>query len=161
MTDTTIVTKEQMLEYVTEARRLLARVQDPMWAISPEQTDAEHLADYEKTLAKTREAFPEMEGKTVMNMVMGDGGIVYAFTGHSPTSADRAKALVGFIHTMPFLLDTLVAWVEQQEQHSARVSELLQHNSAQLTENRAQRAIIQQQKTQIVWLLNQIPGAAA
>ncbi|WLA43971.1 hypothetical protein QNJ95_22110 [Bradyrhizobium elkanii] len=157
MTDTT-VTKEQMLAYVADARRLLAQVQDPIWAITPKQTDEEHLADYEVTLARTRVAFPEMEEKTEMNMVLGEGGIVYAFTGHSPTAADRAKALVGFIRTMPFLLDSLVASLEQKEQHSARVTELLQHNNVQLTENREQRAEIKRLQARVKWLLELVPG---
>ncbi|MCW2077872.1 UNVERIFIED_ORG: hypothetical protein M2193_000047 [Bradyrhizobium japonicum] len=158
MTDTTIVTKEQMLAYVAEARRLLAQVQDPIWAVTPKQTDAEHLADYQVTMARTRVAFPEMEETTEMNMVIGEGGIVYAFTGHSPTAADRAKALVGFIRTMPFLLDSLVASLDQQEQHSARVTELLQHNNAQLTENREQRAQIRRLEARVKWLLELVPG---
>ncbi len=45
-----------------------------------------------------------------------------------------------------------------KREHSARVSELIEHNTKQLMENRAQRAIIAQQKAQILWLLNQIPG---
>ncbi|MEY9147477.1 hypothetical protein [Bradyrhizobium elkanii] len=156
MTDT-IVTKEQMLAYVADARRLLAQVQDPIWAVTPTQTDAEHLADYKSTLARTRVAFPEMEETTQMNMVLGEGGIVYAFTGHSPTAADRAKALVGFIRTMPFLLDSLVASLEAKEEHSARVTELLQHNNAQLTENREQRAEIKRLQARVKWLLELVP----
>lgn len=46
----------------------------------------------------------------------------------------------------------------EQKRLNDRITELLEHNNKQLMENRAQRQIIAQQKIQIVWLLNQIPG---
>jgi hypothetical protein len=46
----------------------------------------------------------------------------------------------------------------EQKRLNDRITELLEHNNDQLMENRKQRAIIAQQKQQIVWLLNQIPG---
>lgn len=49
----------------------------------------------------------------------------------------------------------------EQKRLNDRIAELLDHNSKQLMENRAQRAIIQNQKIQIMWLLSQIPGVQA
>jgi hypothetical protein len=49
----------------------------------------------------------------------------------------------------------------EQKRLNDRITELLEHNNAQLMENRKQRAIIAQQKAQIGWLLSQIPGAQA
>jgi hypothetical protein len=46
----------------------------------------------------------------------------------------------------------------EEKRLNDRIVELLNHNSEQLKENRAQRAIIKNQQTQIMWLLSQIPG---
>lgn len=154
------VTDEKKLEFVSQARQLLALFQDPIWGATAEQTDQMHLTDYCETLDETRKNF-DLPEETAMHAVMGDGGIVYAFTGNSPTSGDRAKALVGFIYTMPFLLDSVVELIDLKRSTSARVTELIEHNTAQLLENRAQRETIRQQQAKIEWLLSQIPGVAA
>lgn len=43
-------------------------------------------------------------------------------------------------------------------EHSARVSELLDHNSQLLMQNRAQRATILKLKNQVAWLLDNLPA---
>ncbi|MCA1379521.1 hypothetical protein I6F34_01630 [Bradyrhizobium sp. BRP05] len=160
MTDAIEATTDQRkLEYVTEARRLLALFQDPIWGATAAQTDEEHLADYKSTLAKTREYYPELPEKTEIHAVMGEGNVVFAFTGNAPNSGERARALVGFIHTMPYLLDSLVELIELKRTHSDRVSELIQHNTMQLMENRAQRDTILKLQAQVQFLMDQIPGA--
>jgi hypothetical protein len=155
---TEIVTKEKLAEFTSEARRLLAMFQDPVWASTDEQTDEQHLADYTKVLARTRLHFPDMQEKTLMNSVMNEGDQVLCFTGNSPTSPDRARAIVGFLRNMPFLLNALEALVELRQVHSARVTELITHNSEQLMENRAQRQTIRQQQAMIDWLMSNVPG---
>jgi hypothetical protein len=107
-------TKEQQLEWIAEARRLLVLFQDPIWAATAEQTDQMHLTDYCETLDKTRKHF-NLPEETPMHAVMGKGDVIYAYTGNSPTSADRAKAIVGFILTMPFLLDAVEALIDRKD----------------------------------------------
>lgn len=154
------VTDEKRLEFATQARQLLALFNEPFWGATREQTDEMHLADYCETLAKGRADLGLAE-ETAMNAVMGPGDIVYAFTGNTPNAGDRAKALVGFINTMPFLLDALEELIELKRTHSARVTELIEHNSEQLMENRAQREVIRQQQAKIDWLMKQIPSVEA
>jgi hypothetical protein len=96
-----------LVDFIEEARRLLPLMQDPVWAATNEQSDADHLSDYAHTLAKTREHFTDMPENTVMNMVIGDGNVIFALVGNSPESADRARAIVGFLRSMPTLLDQL------------------------------------------------------
>lgn len=47
---------------------------------------------------------------------------------------------------------------DSEKRLNDRIVELLEHNNQQLMENRKQRQVIAQQKTQICWLLSQIPG---
>ena len=156
---TETVTKDQIMQLLGDARRALALFQDPVWAATKEQTDEEHLADYAKTLAATRAHYTGMPETTQKHWVMGEGDLVLAFTGNSPKSPLRAEALVGFLRVMPFLLDSLEASLTLKEEHSDRVSELIQHNTEQLMENRAQRATIRKLQAQVSWLMDQIPGA--
>ncbi len=103
----TEVLAQDQLKFIAEARRLLALMQDPVWSVTEAKPDADHVVDHAVTLAKTREYFPRLPKSTVMNMVVGEGNRVFAFTGNSPDAADRAKALVGFLQAMPYLLTAL------------------------------------------------------
>ncbi|MHC2552471.1 hypothetical protein [Bradyrhizobium elkanii] len=154
------VTDEKRLEFATQARQLLALFNEPFWGATRGQTDEMHLADYCETLAKGRTDLGLAE-ETTMHAVMGPGDIVYAFTGNTPNAGDRAKALVGFINTMPFLLDALEELIDLRRTHSARVTELITHNSEQLMENRSQRDTIRQLKATVAFLMQQIPGVQA
>lgn len=90
-----------------------------------------------------------------MNMIDSEIGVL-AFTGNTPRAPDRARALVGFLRNMPFLLDSVEELIELRRIHSKRVSELIEHNTAQLLENRAQRATIRSLKLRDEWMLNKL-----
>ncbi|WP_316201029.1 MULTISPECIES: hypothetical protein [unclassified Bradyrhizobium] len=152
------VSDQKKLEFVADARRFLEMFPGHVWGATKELTDEEHIEDYRNVLAKTREAFPDLPERTAMNAVMTSDALLYAFTGNAPLSADRAKALNGFLASMPALLNSVEELIALKSLFSTRVRELLDHNTKQLMENRAQRAIIENQKAQIMWLLNQIPG---
>jgi len=100
------IIKSQM-NFIAEARRVLAYLQDPVWAASEAKPDEDHVTDYASTIAKTREHFPKLPKNTEMQMVLGDGDVVFALTGNSPDAAERARAIVGFLRSMPYLLDDL------------------------------------------------------
>jgi hypothetical protein len=150
------VTKEQKIAFIKEARRLLALFHDPVWAVTPEQTDEEHLAEYNSTLARTREHFSSLPTNTAMNAVMGEGDTILAFTGNSPDAPDRARAIVGFVHSMPYLLNSLEALLAINETFDKRVTELIEHNTAQLMENREQRRTIRALQAREKWLLEKL-----
>ncbi|MGX9944988.1 hypothetical protein ACTG4Q_21220 [Bradyrhizobium denitrificans] len=150
------VTNDMVRAFTSEARRLLALFQDPEWRGTPEQTDEEHAEDFAKTLARTRQIFPDMPEKTSIHWVGIEGDLAVAITGNAPASGDRAKAIVGFLRNMPFLLDAVEKLVDQQDEHSARVTELIEHNTTQLLENRTQRDTIRQLQGQVDLLLKSI-----
>jgi hypothetical protein len=152
---------QNKLAFVSEARKLLALFQDPEWRATAEQTDEEHVADFTRTLAGTRQTFPGLQKKTCIHWIGIEGDNALAVTGNAPDSGDRARALVGFLRNMPFLLEAVEKLINQQKDHAVRVSELIEHNTVQLMENRAQRETIRKQQAKIDWLLNNIPGVQA
>ncbi|WP_316207527.1 hypothetical protein [Bradyrhizobium sp. SZCCHNR3118] len=99
--------RENIQEVISEARRALQLFRDAEWCATAEQTDQEHHDDYKTILAGTRSGYPEMPEKNRLHFIKGDGGKTLAVTGNSPTSGDRARALVAFIQVMPILLDML------------------------------------------------------
>jgi hypothetical protein len=149
---------EQKLNEIDEARRMMEFISEPVWSQTKEQTDAEHLKDYEGTLKRTRESFPEMPASTAMNFItLGETGIVLAYVGHSPTSADRARAMVGFLKSMPTVFDNIIEMMGNEIWLRRRCDELLVHNNEQLEENRMQRQNIRQLRAQVEHLLSTIP----
>ena len=144
----------QKLAFVKEARQLLALFNDPAWATSAQKDDEGHVIDFADAISDTRENHPGLPEGTAMSMVLGEGDKILAYTGNTPEAALRAKAIVGFIHSMPGLLAAL----ESSVTFDQRVSELLDHNSTQLMENRALRETIRKLNARINWLLDRIPG---
>lgn len=156
MTEKTDV--EVKLDFIAEARRLLSFFKNPEWVVTSERADDHQLTEYAHELSKARGYFTGLPESTSMNMVMGANDVVIAITGSSEESAERAKAIVGFLLVMPDILDDMTESIEKDEASKARITELIQHNNAQLFENRAQREVIRQLKIKIDWLLEQIPG---
>jgi hypothetical protein len=148
---------EQKLAFIQEARQLLALFNDPAWAAGAQKEDEGHVIDFAEAIVDTRQDHPGLPEETAMSMVLGEGDKILAYTGNTPGAALRAKAIVGFIHSMPGLLATLEASITFEQ----RVSELLDHNSKQLMENRALRETIRQLNARLDWLLDRIPGVAA
>jgi hypothetical protein len=148
---------EQKLAFIKEARELLALFNDPAWATSAQQEDERHVIDFAEAIVDTRKNFPDLPEATAMSMVLGEADRILAYTGNSPDAALRAKAIAGFIHSMPGLLAALEASITFDQ----RVSELLDHNSKQLMENRAQRETIRALNARLNWLLDRIPGVQA
>jgi hypothetical protein len=148
---------EQKLAFIKEARQLLALFNDPAWATSGQKDDEIHVIDFAEAIVDTRENHPDLPDQTAMSMLLGEGDRILAYTGNTPNAALRAKALVGFVHSMPGLLATLEASITFEQ----RVSELLDHNSKQLMENRAQRETIRVLNARLNWLLDRIPGVQA
>jgi hypothetical protein len=151
-------TINRKIEALENARRMLEFVSTPVWAQTAEQTDAQHVEDYADTLKMTRQAFPEMPELTAMNCILReDTQLVLAYVGNSPTSVDRAKAMVGFLASMPQVIDQFLEGIADEIMLRKRVDELLEHNSNQLFENRAQRQQIRQLQAQVDHLLKTIP----
>ena len=91
----------QKLAFVKEARQLLALFNDPAWATSAQKDDEAHVIDFADAIVDTREGYPGLPEVTAMSMVLGEGDKILAYTGNTPEAALRAKAIVGFIHSMP------------------------------------------------------------
>ncbi|MEH2517354.1 hypothetical protein V1279_002927 [Bradyrhizobium sp. AZCC 1610] len=153
----TEVLRDELGEWIAQAKQFLPLFRDPIWAGTGEQNDREHLRDYANTLAKTRATFDLLPAETVMNFIVDEDDKVIAFTGNSPDAADRAKAIVGFIRAMPEIIHKLEEFRALVPDFGARIAELIEHNNDQLMENRAQREIIRQQKAQIDFLLSKVP----
>ena len=149
MSDPAII--KNKLDFIKEARRVLALFQDPVWAATDEKSDEEHVADFVETLAKTREHF-DLPEKTAINAVLGEDDTILAMAGNSPESSERARAIVGFLHSMPYLLNE----VERALHLDERIIELLQSNNEKLIENRAQRATIRTYEARESWLLEKL-----
>jgi hypothetical protein len=118
------ITKSK-LDFIKEARRTLAFFQDPVWAATKAATDPEHLIAHAETLAKTRQHHADLPEKTEMHMVIGDGDVIFALAGNSPDAAERARAIVGFLRSMPYVLEEMERGLHLEE----RVDELLRSNN--------------------------------
>jgi hypothetical protein len=149
-------TVEQKLDFIRETRRLLGFFKTPQWAATSEKTDEEHLADYARTLARTRESNPDFPEKTAMNFIENGDDLVLAYIGNTPSAAERARAMTGFLLVFPELLDEMVDAMADGLMHEARVTELLKHNNEQLMENRAQRQTIRSLQAREQWLLEKL-----
>jgi hypothetical protein len=150
-------TINRKIEALENARRMLEFVSTPVWAQTAEQTDAQHVEDYADTLKRTRETFPEMPELTAMNCILReDTQLVLAYVGNSPTSVDRASAMVGFLASMPQVIDQFLEGIADEIWLRRRCDELLEHNNEQLFENRAQRRTIVSLKAREAWLLEKL-----
>ncbi|SDH37957.1 hypothetical protein [Bradyrhizobium ottawaense] len=151
-------TDQELLSFISEARRFLKFVSSPEWAASAENTDAEHIADLTMTLALSRES-KSLPEKTVMHQVRcSETGLVLAIAGNTPAAAARARFLTGMIAAMPRLFEGIEAFMVRDVFMQDRVRELLESNNDKLNENRAQRAVIRQLQAQVDHLLKTIPA---
>jgi hypothetical protein len=150
-------TDQELLSFISEARRFLKFVPNPEWVASAENRDAEHIAEFTTTLAISRES-KSLSEKTVMHQVRSsETGLVLAITGNTSDAAPRARFLTGMIAAMPRLLEGIEASMVRDAFAQERIKELLESNNDKLTENREQRQTIRQLKAQVDLLLKSIP----
>ncbi|ARQ95287.1 hypothetical protein [Bradyrhizobium phage BDU-MI-1] len=150
-------TYQELLSFISEARKFMKSIQAPEWVGSAELTDEEHLSELTEQFKISRNLHG-LPAKTAMHSVRGQhNGFVYAYTGNTPQAAQRARFLTGLLTALPRLLEGMEAFMVREVFAEARVKELLEHNNAQLMENRAQRQEIRQLKAQVDLLLKSIP----
>jgi hypothetical protein len=155
-------TDQEMLSFISEARKFLKFVQNPEWSGSAELTDDEQLDEMKTHLAKTRER-SSLPDKTVMHSVRdSETGLVLAMTGNTPEAAERARFLTGLMRSLPRLLGAIEDSFVDAAFANERIKELITSNNEKLFENRAQRDDIRQLKAQVDLLLKavQIPPEA-
>lgn len=156
-------TMTDLLQFVGEARRYLHHFDGAAWVGTDPKTDEDHIVDYIRTIALTRESNPNLPAATTMNFITNANDDVIAFVGNTAQSAERTKALVGFVRVMPSLLDLVESIAESVDDINAeligkdnRITELLEHTNAQLMENRKQRDRIKRLELQNHFLLEQV-----
>lgn len=156
---------EDMLRWIEEARERLKTFGTPVWGCTDPLTDAEHLANFSDMLTSGRERF-DLGDKTEMHdvrVVHQDGSsFVTAMTGNTPLAAQRAQSIVGFLLTMPEMLETIEYSLNEkmaiEDIYRERVKELLEHNNELTFQNRDQRIEIKKLEAQVAWLMEHIPG---
>lgn len=164
-TNTPSPSPETILSWIQEAREQLALFGTPVWGSTDAQTDADHIADLSKMLQQGRERFL-LNDKTEMHSLrlMGEDGVSYVtcLTGNTPFSGPRARALAGYLMSMPFMLDMMEDVVNGKiisaDLDQERIKELIESNNEKLFENRAQRVEIKKLEAQVAWLMERIPG---
>lgn len=148
---------QELLSFISEARRFMKSITEPEWTCSQLLTDDDHLSEMKAQLECSRNVHSLPE-KTEMHSVRSAGtGLVYAYTGNTPNAADRARFLTGLLTALPRLLEGIEASLVREAFMDARIKELIESNNEKLMENREQRQEIRQLKAQVDLLLKSIP----
>jgi hypothetical protein len=148
---------ESKREWISKAREYLQLFQNQQWGVTDPKTDEVHVEAFADTLKITRESYALAEQTVLHGVFMGNQkeGLadVICLTGDAPNSGDRAKALVGFLNVLPFLLDEV-------ERMYARIDDLIDGNNEKLMALREAKSTIDLLERTERWLMDQVTREA-